>query len=60
MNKDFNEDDFINAAQGAFKAGYQHLKLYFMIGLPSERQDDLDAIFEFARNLLKARFRRIS
>ncbi len=51
LNKDFNEDDFIDSAQSAFKAGYQHLKLYFMIGLPSERQDDLDAIFEFSNNL---------
>ncbi|MCX5711506.1 MAG: TIGR03960 family B12-binding radical SAM protein [Candidatus Omnitrophica bacterium] len=51
LNKDFSEDDFNNAAQAAFKAGYQHLKLYFMIGLPSERQEDLDAIFEFSNNL---------
>ncbi|MFA6350084.1 MAG: TIGR03960 family B12-binding radical SAM protein [Candidatus Omnitrophota bacterium] len=51
LNKDFNEDDFMAAAQGAFKAGYQHLKLYFMIGLPSERQSDLDAIFEFSNGL---------
>jgi radical SAM superfamily enzyme YgiQ (UPF0313 family) len=55
LNKDFNEEDFMNAAQAAFKAGYQHLKLYFMIGLPSESENDIDAIFDFSRNISRLR-----
>lgn len=44
INKGNTEDDLERAVTTAFRAGWQSLKLYFMIGLPTEDDDDLDAI----------------
>ena len=49
LAKDFSEDDFFKAIEAAYCAGYQHLKLYFLIGLPGEKEEDLDGIINFAR-----------
>ncbi|MFA5005488.1 MAG: TIGR03960 family B12-binding radical SAM protein [Candidatus Omnitrophota bacterium] len=49
LAKDFSEDDFLLAITEAYQAGYQHLKLYFLIGLPNEKDEDLDGIIEFSR-----------
>ena len=48
MAKDFSEAEFFQAIAQAYRAGYQHLKLYFLIGLPDERQEDLQGIIDFA------------
>ncbi len=48
LNKDFNTQDFFNILEQAYLCGYQHIKLYFMIGLPFEEKEDLDAIRDFA------------
>ncbi len=50
IGKDFREDDFLKTVEKAYASGYQHIKLYFMVGLPYEEKDDLEAILEFARN----------
>ena len=49
MAKDFSEEEFFQTIAQAYQAGYQHLKLYFLIGLPGERQDDLQGIIDFAQ-----------
>jgi len=49
LAKDFSEDDFFKAIEEAYQAGYQHLKLYFLFGLPGEREEDLDGIINFAK-----------
>ncbi len=49
MAKDFSEEEFFKVAEEAYRAGYQHLKLYFLIGLPGERNEDLDGIINFAQ-----------
>jgi len=49
LAKDFSEEDFFKAIAGAYQAGYQHLKLYFLIGLPGEEVEDLDGIIDFAK-----------
>ena len=49
MDKDFSEEEFFQAIAQAYRAGYQHLKLYFLIGLPGERQEDLQGIIDFAQ-----------
>jgi len=49
MAKDFSEDEFFQAITQAYRAGYQHLKLYFLIGLPGERPEDLQGIIDFAQ-----------
>ncbi|MDD5166583.1 MAG: TIGR03960 family B12-binding radical SAM protein, partial [Candidatus Omnitrophica bacterium] len=48
IGKDFNEEDFFNSLGNAYLSGYQHVKLYFMIGLPYEEEKDLDAIIDFS------------
>ncbi|MCX5699354.1 MAG: TIGR03960 family B12-binding radical SAM protein [Candidatus Omnitrophica bacterium] len=49
LAKDFSEEEFFAAITQAYQAGYQHLKLYFLIGLPGERQEDLQGIIDFAQ-----------
>ena len=49
LAKDFSEEDFFKAVEEAYRAGYQHLKLYFLIGLPGEKEEDLDGIINFAK-----------
>lgn len=48
LAKDFKEEEFFKAIAQAYGAGYQHLKLYFLIGLPGEEPKDLDAIIDLA------------
>ncbi|MDD5725402.1 MAG: TIGR03960 family B12-binding radical SAM protein [Candidatus Omnitrophica bacterium] len=48
LAKDFSEEEFFTAAAEAYRAGYQHLKLYFLIGLPGETEEDLRGIIDFA------------
>lgn len=49
LAKDFSEEDFFKAVETAYRCGYQHLKLYFLIGLPGETQADLQGIIDFAK-----------
>lgn len=44
INKGVTEDDLINAVSYAFKEGWSRVKLYFMIGLPTETDEDLIGI----------------
>ena len=44
INKNVTEDDVLAAAEEAFRGGRTTLKLYFMIGLPWETDDDVEAI----------------
>lgn len=46
INKGINEDDLINTTREAFKLGWSTVKLYFMIGLPSETMEDVLGIKE--------------
>ena len=55
LGKDFDEKEFFQAIEEAFAAGYQHVKLYFMIGLPGETNEDLDAIVDLSRRVSGAR-----
>ncbi|MCX5697915.1 MAG: TIGR03960 family B12-binding radical SAM protein [Candidatus Omnitrophica bacterium] len=58
LSKDFDTQEFFRTLQQAYKSGYQHVKLYFMIGLPQEEIKDLDAIVEFCLTVseLKRKF----
>jgi len=44
INKQITEEEILSAAAVAFKRGVGRVKLYFMLGLPTETQDDLDGI----------------
>jgi len=54
INKDMRTEDLLEAARNAFSQGWRLLKLYFMIGLPTERQDDLEAIEDLVKGILEA------
>ena len=45
----FDEEGILTAVQHAARAGWESLKFYFMIGLPSETQADVDEIVRVAR-----------
>ena len=55
LAKDFKVDDFFKALREAYSCGYQHLKLYFMIGIPKEADTDLDEILNFSTLVSEAR-----
>ncbi|MFH0855696.1 MAG: TIGR03960 family B12-binding radical SAM protein [Candidatus Omnitrophota bacterium] len=55
LQKDFDSDGFFSALEQAYLSGYQHVKLYFMIGLPQENNDDLDAIIDFSLRVSELR-----
>lgn len=44
INKGVTEGDLLDAARAAFEAGWTALKLYFMVGLPTEERVDLEGI----------------
>ena len=46
INKNVSEDDLFKAVEAAFRSGWNSVKLYFMLGLPSETEADLDGILE--------------
>ena len=55
INKNFSMEEFYSAISSAYKAGWQAIKLYFMIGLPDETNQDLDGILEIAQKVSKLR-----
>lgn len=44
INKNVTEDDLFGAIDAAFAAGWRRCKLYFMLGLPTETDDDVKGI----------------
>lgn len=48
INKGISEDNLRTAAQLSAKSGIQHMRLYIMIGLPTETDEDIDAIVGLA------------
>ena len=48
INKNVTEDDLERATRAAFEAGWRRCKLYFMMGLPGETDEDIVAIAELA------------
>ncbi len=52
INKGVSEQDLQNATKKAFEMGWNSVKLYFMIGLPTETYDDLDGIAKLAYDVI--------
>jgi len=46
INKMVSEEDLLRTAEVAFSQGWRHVKLYFMVGLPTETDEDVAAIAE--------------
>jgi len=53
INKDFTSETYARALETLFKAGWQNLKLYFMIGLPTETDEDIRGISGMVLEALK-------
>ena len=55
INKDIDIDKLIAALKESFRSGWRRIKLYFMIGLPSEQDTDLAAITELLYKVSNSR-----
>lgn len=55
INKDIKNADVLKSAEAAYREGWSQIKLYYMIGIPGEMEEDLRAIVEFADELSKLR-----
>lgn len=51
INKGITEEDIYTAVRQALQLGWNHVKLYFMVGLPGETTEDLDGIAEIAKTI---------
>lgn len=52
INKNVLEEDLLRTAKIAFDGGYNRIKLYFMIGLPTETYEDVEGIAELAEKVI--------
>lgn len=51
INKGLTEDDILNGSFEAFKGGWNKVKLYFMLGLPTETLEDMEGIAELSEKV---------
>lgn len=54
INKGVTEQDLIRSSTMAFEGGWNNIKLYFMIGLPFEEQEDVEGIADLAHKVVEA------
>ena len=57
INKTVTNDEILSAAEMIFASGMESLKLYFMLGLPTERDEDLVAIHDLTLQLREVMLR---
>lgn len=53
INKNVTEEELLDTARAAFESGWRRVKLYFMIGLPTETDDDVYAIGHLVSRVLR-------
>ena len=53
INKGLTEEDILSGAGMAFEGGWQKVKLYFMLGLPTETEEDIKGIPELAEKIAR-------
>ncbi|MGI6731215.1 MAG: TIGR03960 family B12-binding radical SAM protein [Anaerovoracaceae bacterium] len=51
INKNITEEDIYGSVEKAIELGWDNIKLYFMIGLPTETFEDLDGIVKIAKDI---------
>ncbi len=54
INKNLTEDDLLESCRRAFAGGYSAVKLYFMLGLPTETDEDVEGIADVAAHVMHA------
>ncbi len=59
INKNITEEDIMKSMEYAFKNGYSTVKLYFMIGHPTETMEDVAGIVDIARKI-KELYKQVS
>ncbi|MCS7242820.1 TIGR03960 family B12-binding radical SAM protein [Candidatus Caldatribacterium sp.] len=52
INKGLRDEEILAAAESAFSSSWQDLKLYFMIGLPFEKEEDIHGIATTVREII--------
>ena len=53
INKGNTDADLLDTARRVFDGGWKSIKLYFMIGLPGERDEDLEGIADLAHRVMR-------
>ena len=59
INKGLTEEDIINGATLAFEGGWTRVKLYFMLGLPAETEEDIRGIAELSNKIAATFFETV-
>ncbi|MDR1927572.1 MAG: TIGR03960 family B12-binding radical SAM protein [Oscillospiraceae bacterium] len=54
INKNITEEQILSAVRQAFGGGWTAVKLYFMLGLPTETQEDISGIAQLAQRIVDA------
>ncbi|MBN2369996.1 MAG: radical SAM protein [Vicinamibacteria bacterium] len=57
VNKQFTNEEIIERVEWIFERGMANLKLYFMVGLPTEEDADVDAIVDLVRSIRESMLR---
>lgn len=52
INKNVTEEDLLDAVEAAFRCGWRRVKLYFMVGLPGETDEDIVGIAKLASKVV--------
>ena len=52
INKNITEEEILNTCKTAFEGGYMSVKLYFMLGLPTETDEDLKGIADLGQKIV--------
>ncbi len=55
INKDVTDEDLLKSCEEAFRQGWKTVKLYFMVGLPTETDEDVIGIADLATKVAKLR-----
>ncbi len=51
INKNLTEEQIVHAVESVYKAGWRSVKLYFILGLPTETYEDLDEMYDLLKTL---------
>ena len=54
INKNLTEDEILNTCSQAFEGGWNNVKLYFMLGLPTETDEDVLGIADLVYKVIQA------
>jgi radical SAM family uncharacterized protein len=57
INKNITEEEILNGCHLAFEGGWNRVKLYFMLGLPTETEEDVLGIADLAEKIVNAYFK---